>query len=252
MLTKYLLSAILFSCLSISAANSLAQNQAMEQLHVNGVKMKEDKTNQESKFLYKGLNRRILKDQNVISAIERVPRHLFVAEDYREEAYEDRALPLNQGQTISQPFIVALMTQEAKICANSKVLEIGTGSGFQAAVLAELGADVYTIELVPELAKEAKERLHNLGYNKIHLRHGDGTLGWQDEAPFDAVIITAAASKPPANLLSMLKDGGRMVIPIKEKDGGGENLTLLTKNGSSFSTENLGYVRFVPLVEKES
>ncbi len=194
-----------------------------------------------------GLNRITLKNQEVLDAMSRVPRHEFVPKEISDHAYEDRALPIGSGQTISQPFIVALMTQEARVTKGAKVLEIGTGSGFQSAVLAELGAHVFSIEIVPELAERARENLDRTGYKTVQVRTGDGWQGWQEEAPFDAILITAAAPTPPAKLLSQLANRGRMVIPIEQEEHEGEVLMWIERDGDDFVTNSLGPVKFVPL-----
>jgi protein-L-isoaspartate(D-aspartate) O-methyltransferase len=197
----------------------------------------------------KGLNRPEITNTSVLVAMSRVPRHMFVPEDLIDRAYEDRALPIGSGQTISQPFIVALMTQAANIKSGDKVLEIGTGSGYQAAVLAELGVTVFSIEIVPALSARARELLHNLNYgDKISLRVGDGYTGWEEEAPFDAILVTAAAPSPPKNLLTQLKDNGCLVIPVEDRDKNAENLLLFQRSGDDFISHNLGPVKFVPLI----
>ncbi|MGH7185866.1 MAG: protein-L-isoaspartate(D-aspartate) O-methyltransferase, partial [Pseudomonadota bacterium] len=151
---------------------------------------------------------------SVLEAMRRAPRHAFVPADMRELAYDDRPLPIGYGQTISQPYIVALMTDLLRLAPGDRALEIGTGSGYQAAVLAELGYQVYTIEIVPALAEQAAKRLSDLGYNAVHVREGDGYFGWPEAAPFDAIVVTAAAPQIPPPLLEQLKPGGRMIIPI--------------------------------------
>lgn len=189
-------------------------------------------------------------DPDVLAAIERVPRHRFVPEHLHEHAYDDRPLPIGQGQTISQPFVVALMTQALHLTPESKVLEIGTGSGYQAAILAELADEVYTVEVRPELQERARRILDALGYANIHYRVGDGWMGWPEEAPFDAIIVTAAAPEWPQALIRQLAEGGRMVIPVGENDWN-QTLWLLTKLDDSLIKESLGPVRFVPLIKPE-
>jgi len=183
----------------------------------------------------------------VMTALEKVPRHAFVAEEWLAHAYDNRPLPIGYGQTISQPYIVALMTELAGVDSDSRVLEIGTGSGYQAAILAELAAEVYTIEIIPELAAAAKQVLENQGYGNIHPRQGDGYLGWPECAPYDAVLVTAAAPEIPPPLIAQLKPGGRLVIPVGEA-WYGQELMLLRKNsaGQVSKSEVLG-VMFVPL-----
>jgi protein-L-isoaspartate(D-aspartate) O-methyltransferase len=187
-----------------------------------------------------------IKDERVLQAMARVPRHEFVPEKHRTDAYDDGPLPIGHGQTISQPYIVALMTEEAKPRAEHRVLEIGTGSGYQAAVLAELVKEVYTIELVEALADEAKERLKRLGYKNVHTRAGDGYKGWPDAAPFDAVVVTCGADHVPDPLFEQLKPGGVLVIPVG-KTQAEQSLLAITKDAKGGrTTRDLGPVRFVP------
>ncbi|MBP9561033.1 MAG: protein-L-isoaspartate(D-aspartate) O-methyltransferase, partial [Syntrophorhabdaceae bacterium] len=155
-----------------------------------------------------------IRDRRVINAMLKVKRHLFVEPSLMDKAYDDHPLPIGEGQTISQPFIVALMTEALGLKGDEKVLEIGTGSGYQAAVLAEIAKEVYTIEVNKNIYDMASRRLKELGYDNIKVRHGDGYVGWKDYAPFDAIIVTAAARHIPPPLLEQLKDGGRLVIPL--------------------------------------
>ncbi len=183
----------------------------------------------------------------VIAAMGRVERHEFVPEALRARAYEDRPLPIGYGQTISQPYIVALMIDLLEPAAGDRVLEIGTGSGYQAAVLAELGLEVYSIEIVPELGDEAAARLDRLGYDKVATRVGDGYYGWPERAPFDGLVVTAAAGHVPPPLIEQLKPGGRMVIPVGEPYRV-QHLVLVTKSADgSLRSRQLLPVRFVPL-----
>ncbi len=183
----------------------------------------------------------------VIAAMGRVERHEFVPEALRARAYEDRPLPIGFGQTISQPYIVALMTDLLEPAPGDRVLEIGTGSGYQAAVLAELGLEVYSIEIVPELGDEAAARLDRLGYDKVATRVGDGYDGWPERAPFDGLVVTAAAGHVPPPLIEQLKPGGRMVIPVGEPFRV-QRLVLITKAADgSLRSRQLLPVRFVPL-----
>lgn len=186
-------------------------------------------------------------DPRVLAALRRIPRHRFVPAGQRERAHEDNALPLGDGQTISQPYIVALMTAAAAIKPGDKVLEIGTGSGYQAALLAELGAHVFTIERLPTLASAAASLLHEVGYREIQTRIGDGTRGWPEEAPFDAILATAAPSEIPRALTEQLAEGGRLVIPVGQ-DPLPQNLVRVTRRGGHFEEEVLLPVRFVPLI----
>jgi protein-L-isoaspartate(D-aspartate) O-methyltransferase len=188
-----------------------------------------------------------IRNEKVLQAMRRVPRHEFVPDDLRKYAYEDGPLPIGQGQTISQPYIVAFMTEVVDPKLPHKVLEIGTGSGYQAAVLAELVAEVYTIELLPALADKAKERLKQLGYKNIKVRQGDGYLGWKEEAPFDAVVVTCGADHVPKNLFEQLKPGGKMIIPVGESPTN-QWLRIITKGPKGERQEkDLLPVRFVPL-----
>jgi protein-L-isoaspartate(D-aspartate) O-methyltransferase len=183
----------------------------------------------------------------VMAAMGRVPRHEFVPEDLRRHAYDNRPLPIGLGQTISQPYIVALMTDLLECGRDAKVLEVGTGSGYQAAVLAELVGHVYTIEIVPELGESARRILERLDYRNVTVRVGDGYLGWPEEAPFDGIIVTAAPAEIPPPLIEQLKPGGRMVIPVGEP-WTGQNLLVLEKHpDGTLARKNVLPVAFVPL-----
>jgi protein-L-isoaspartate(D-aspartate) O-methyltransferase len=183
---------------------------------------------------------------DVIRSMKTVPRHKFVLEEYIDYAYQDHALPIGYGQTISQPYIVALMTELLDLKDGDKVLEIGTGSGYQAAILEELGyVDVYTIEIVPELAERAAKTLKETGYTDVHVKQGDGYYGWEEFAPYDAIIITAAPDHLPAPLIDQLKDGGVLVIPIGPP-GGYQTLWRFYKEGDDLKAYNYGGVIFVP------
>jgi len=185
-----------------------------------------------------------VKDSLVLAAMRKVPRHLFVPERYRGEAYADHPLPIGHGQTISQPYIVAYMTEALGLKGNEKVLEIGTGSGYQAAVLAEIVDSVFTIEIIPELARSAEQRLKNLGYRNVFVRCGDGYKGWPEHAPFDAIIVTAAPDHIPQPLVNQLKGGGRMVIPVGSMF---QELVLVVKRKEGIEKHPLLPVRFVPM-----
>ena len=184
-------------------------------------------------------------DPHVISAMKKVPRERFVPENLRHYAYSDGPVPIGYGQTISQPYIVALMTQELRVNPNDKVLEVGTGSGYQAAVLAEIGCQVYTIEIIEPLAKSAEERLKELGYTNVKVKVGDGYLGWQEYAPFDRIIVTCAPKEVPQPLIDQLADGGIMVIPVGPE--GFQYLYRIKKQGGIVETERITAVSFVPL-----
>ncbi|MFH0841838.1 MAG: protein-L-isoaspartate(D-aspartate) O-methyltransferase [Bacteroidota bacterium] len=181
----------------------------------------------------------------VLNAMKEVPRHLFIPDEYLDEAYNDYPLPIGYGQTISQPFIVAYMTEAVRPTGRKKALEIGTGSGYQAAVMAEIVDSVYTIEIVPELAKESAERLKSLGYDNIICKYGDGYKGWEEYAPFDIIVVTAAPEKIPKPLIDQLAEGGRLIIPVGTA-GAVQDLVLVTKSNGKTETRRLSFVRFVP------
>lgn len=183
----------------------------------------------------------------VLGALERVPRELFVDPAFLDQAWEDRALPIAAGQTVSQPFIVAFMTQALELTDRTKVLEIGTGSGYQAAILARIARRVYTVERHPELLQVAESRFAQLKLHNLHTRHGDGWKGWAEQAPFEAIIVTAAASEPPAALIEQLGDGGRLVVPIGNTSDV-QSLVRFRRHGDEIEEQKLLDVRFVPLV----
>jgi len=190
--------------------------------------------------------KRGVRNPQVLRALEKVERPLFVPDSLREEAYTDGPLPIGYGQTISQPYIVAFMTEALKVDSGDKVLEVGTGSGYQAAILAEIVKEVYTIEILGPLAESAQERLKRLGYQNIFVKHGDGYKGWSEYAPFDAIIVTAAPNEIPEELLKQLKAGGRMVIPIGSFY---QELYRITKTEKGILEEKLLPVRFVPMIK---
>jgi protein-L-isoaspartate(D-aspartate) O-methyltransferase len=185
-----------------------------------------------------------VKDSRVLSAMRKVERHRFVPEEYLNSAYSDQPLPIGEGQTISQPYIVALMTELLELKGDEKVLEIGTGSGYQAAILAELAKEVYTIEIVESLASTAKKRLSELGYQNIKVRAGDGYLGWPEAALFDAIIVTAAPDHIPKPLIEQLKEGGRMVVPVGTHT---QELKKIVKRSGKVVTTDIVPVIFVPM-----
>lgn len=185
-------------------------------------------------------------DIAVLEAMRTVPRHEFVTEDYLDQAYADHPLPIGFGQTISQPYIVALMTETLQVEAGDKVLEIGTGSGYQAAVLVEMDLEVYTVEIIPELAERARDDLEQHGYDNAEVLAADGYFGWEEHAPYDAIIVTAAPDHLPLPLTQQLKEGGRLVIPIGPI-GAVQTLWLFEKIEGELEATNLGAVRFVPL-----
>ena len=189
-----------------------------------------------------------IRDKRVLGAMLKVRRHLFVPEPYREWAYIDGPLPIGERQTISQPYIVALMTELLELSPNDKVLEIGTGSGYQAAILAELSDSVYTIEILRPLADRAQQILDSLGYEWVNIRHGDGYAGWPEEAPFDAIIVTAAPPEVPPALVEQLDEGGRMVIPVGTD---WQELLLIQKVDSQIVERSVAPVRFVPMIHDD-
>jgi protein-L-isoaspartate(D-aspartate) O-methyltransferase len=187
-----------------------------------------------------------IRQPRLLEAFRRVPRHFFVPADLQEQAYTDHPLPIGSGQTISQPYIVALMTERLHLQGHERVLEIGAGSGYQTAILAEMALEVFSVERVPELLSAASDRLARLGYLNIHLTHGNGSLGWPAHAPYEAVVVTAAAPEVPEPLLSQLADGGRMVIPIGPPEG--QMLVVVEKRGGLVRREDIATCVFVPLV----
>ena len=186
-------------------------------------------------------------DTRTLAALGKVERHRFVPPEAAALAYADHPLDIGDGQTISQPYIVAVMTEAIRLRGGEKVLEIGTGSGYQSAVLAEMGAQVYTMEIVPALARRARATLRQLGYVSVEVREGNGWAGWPEEAPFDAIVVTAAPPTVPEALKSQLRDGGRLVIPVGDDV---QELLLLTRHGARFEERRLLMVRFVPLVSR--
>jgi len=193
------------------------------------------------------LRREGIKDTRVLAALERVPRERFVPAAFQDQAYANRALPIASGQTVSQPYVVALMTEAARIGPGDRVLEIGTGSGYQAAVLAELAGEVYSIERHAELLAGAHRVLDAIGYSNLRTRVGDGMAGWPEAAPFDAILVTAAAEEIPGALAAQLKEGGRLILPLGRHQGS-QRLMRLVRRGQVLEPEELCEVRFVPLL----
>jgi protein-L-isoaspartate(D-aspartate) O-methyltransferase len=192
------------------------------------------------------IRQRGVTDQDVLAAMAAVPRHEFVSDDLQNQAYADHPLPIGYGQTISQPYIVALMTELLELKKTDRVLEVGTGSGYQAAILSKIVAEVYTVEIIEALAREASQRLARLGYDNVHATQGDGYYGWQEHAPYDAIIVTAAPDHIPQPLVQQLKEGGRMVVPVGPP-GGYQELWKITKKGTKTVKRNITGVLFVPL-----
>jgi protein-L-isoaspartate(D-aspartate) O-methyltransferase len=188
-----------------------------------------------------------IQDERVLDVMNRLPRHLFVPEAIKHQAYKDNALPIASNQTISQPFIVARMTELLELTPSSRVLEIGAGSGYQTAVLASIAGKIFAIERIPNLAAEAQERLQKLGFHNVTLRCADGTNGWEVYAPFDGILVAAGSPELPQPLLAQLKIGGRLVIPIGQ-DPKTQNLIRVTRTANGFQTEDFGACSFVPLI----
>jgi protein-L-isoaspartate(D-aspartate) O-methyltransferase len=233
---------VILLCVAIVFLQSLVFSQA-------AAAYDEDRLTRERNRLVDFLETCGISDPEVLCAMRTVPRHRFVLDADTYHAYVDIPLSIGYGQTISQPYIVALMTELLTVDAGSKVLEIGTGSGYQAAVLAEIVDEVYTIEIIPELAERSARLLAELGYTNIRTMSADGYYGWESEAPFDAIIVTAAPASIPYPLIQQLKDGGRIVIPVGPA-GATQTLWRVTKSGDSIDMENWGYVRFVPMLRK--
>jgi protein-L-isoaspartate(D-aspartate) O-methyltransferase len=193
------------------------------------------------------LQARDIYDPVVLAAMRKTPRHEFISAEFADSAYDDCALPLTMGQTISQPYIVAFMTQALELRGAERVLEIGTGSGYQAAILAEIVSEVYTVEIISQLQEQAAAMAARLGYRNIHLRTGDGSMGWPEYAPFDRIIVTAAPEDAPQSLIDQLKEGGRMIIPLGKIS---QDLVIITKEKSCITRRTTIPVRFVPMTGK--
>ena len=200
-----------------------------------------------NKMIEEQLKPRNIKSEAVLAAMKKAPRHLFIPENMQSSAYDDSPLPIGLGQTISQPYIVAFMTEMLEIEPKMKILEIGTGSGYQAAVLAFLECEVYSVELLQELALRAQKILSELNLTNVHVKCGDGYSGWPEEAPFDAIIVTAAPEKIPEKLIEQLKEGGKMILPVGEVHSV-QILKIITKKGEKLIERDLLPVRFVPMV----
>lgn len=207
----------------------------------------EEKFTQQRQALVETVRSQGIKSKQVLDALLKVPRHRFVAPTYQHRAYENRPLPIGYGQTISQPFIVAYMTEAAEIAPGEKVLEIGTGSGYQAAILAELAKEVFTIEIIPELAENSRNLLAQLGYKNVNVRAGNGYLGWPEEAPFDAIIVTAAPDKVPQTLVDQLAVNGKMVVPV---GSGYQEMVIISRTQKGVVERKTIPVLFVPMTGK--
>lgn len=204
---------------------------------------------QRQRMVEQQLKPRGIKDERVLAAMAKVPREEFIPLDARVDAYEDGPLPIGYDQTISQPYVVAFMTEQLRPKQSDRVLEIGSGSGYQAAILAELMAEVYTVEIVPPLGKTAEATLQRMGYKNVHIKVGDGYRGWPEEAPFDAIIVTCAPEKVPQPLVDQLKEGGRMVIPVGERFA--QQLYLFEKKNGQLKESVTLPVRFVPMLRSK-
>jgi len=223
---------LLFGCVLLLASTASSQGDPFSQ--------------KRQLMVERDLKGRGIRDPRVLGAMAKVPRHLFVDPSYQKQAYADHPLPIAEGQTISQPYVVALMTEAIKPQPTDRVLEIGTGSGYQAAVLAELVKEVYTIEIRKPLAETAERRLRDLGYVHVKVRYGDGYFGWEEYAPFDAILITASANHIPPPLIKQLKEGGRLILPLGSTLYY-QVLTLATKVKAGLDVRELGSVVFVPM-----
>ncbi len=226
------ISFLLFLCALFSTSNLSAQDPYAEK--------RQEMVNHD-------LKARGIKDKKVLEVMARLPRHLFVDRSLRSTAYADHPLPIGEGQAISQPYVVALMTEALKLKSSDRVLEIGTGSGYQATVLAEIVKEVYTVEIRKSLAETATQRLSNLGYKNVKVRLGDGYLGWEEYAPFDAIIITASVNHIPPPLINQIKEGGRLILPLGSTVYQ-QTLTLVTKEKGELNIEQMGPVVFVPMI----
>jgi protein-L-isoaspartate(D-aspartate) O-methyltransferase len=208
--------------------------------------MKSNYTEERKSMVNTQIKSRGIKDVQVLEAMEKVRRHVFVPGNMIKYAYNDEPLPIGKGQTISQPYIVAYMTEVLQLTSEGKVLEVGTGSGYQAAVLAEIAGEVFTVEIIDELSKNAQEVLQSEGYTNIHFRVGNGAYGWEEKAPFDAIMVTAAPPEIPRALQGQLKIGGRMIVPVGDAF---QELVLIVREKRRFRKKKLLPVRFVPLVK---
>lgn len=208
-----------------------------------------ERENERQKMIAEQLAGRNIRDERVLHAMAAVPRHFFVPSDLNGQAYDDNALPIEEQQTISQPYIVALTAEALQLNGHERVLEIGTGSGYAAAVLGQLAAEVWSVERFRSLAETAAQRLHNLGYDNVHVGVGDGTQGWPEHAPYDAIAVAAAGPRVPRSLVDQLAIGGRLVMPVGNRDE--QWMVRVTRTASGLHEQRLGPVRFVPLVGRE-
>lgn len=241
----FFLLSILFIILVIQKIGNNKRESQMEKEAVKEVVI-DEYIDVRNRMINNHLKGRDITNKKVLEVMTSVPRHKFVPENLVSRAYDDNPLPIGYGQTISQPYIVALMTQSLDLDKDDKVLEIGTGSGYQAAILGEIVKEVYTIEIIKELAESAEERLKNFGYENIKVKNEDGYFGWKEYAKFDKIIITTAANHIPPPLLEQLKDNGKLIIPLGSTLRF-QTLTLVTKKGDEIETEFITDVRFVPM-----
>lgn len=251
------LSLVLGACLGVGAPltpDELPATSAPDQNHATQAEATAQDRNpyaRERRELIEEIRDWGIRDERVLQAIGNTPRHQFVPVEFIDQAYANHPLPIGYGQTISQPFIVALMTRELDLEAGDKVLEIGTGSGYQAAVLAEIGVEVFTVEIIAPLSDQARERMESLGYQRVQVRNADGYWGWEEEAPFDAIIVTAAPDHVPQPLIQQLAVGAVMVVPIGPPGGYQELWRITRVSEDQIESESLGGVRFVPLVRED-
>lgn len=242
LMAVFLLVIVLVAC----SAEEPPMDTPTQEIEITSSATPDSYTETRSRMVDEQIEARGVSDPAVLNAMRATPRHEFVLDRYLDQAYDDHPLPIDYGQTISQPYIVALMTEMLGVQAGDRVLEIGTGSGYQAAVLAEMDIEVYTVEIIPELAEQAQARLSTLGYSNVHTLNADGYFGWEEHAPYDAIIVTAAPDHLPQPLISQLVDGGRLVIPIGPI-GAVQTLWIFERVGDEVEATNLGAVRFVPL-----
>ena len=245
---RFLAVPLIYSCLLICSGGCFTDGQQATQKDQSPMSSPEipEFTRLRERMVRDQLRARNISDPRVLAAMLKVPRHEFVSTELARSAYDDGALPLDLGQTISQPYIVAFMTQALELRGTERVLEIGTGSGYQAAILAEIVPEVYTIEILPHLEERATAVLGRLGYRNIHFRVGDGYMGWPEHAPFDRIIVTAAPEEVPEPLLQQLKRTGKLVMPLGS--GGSQRLARVTRVGTRWQIEDCGEAEFVPLV----
>lgn len=239
---------LLFAPCALRSAKTIRNRAAMGQDKPNNQTPDNEFAEKRQIMVASQIRRRGIKDERVLAALEKVPRHLFVPVRYQRQAYSDEPLPIGMNQTISQPYIVAYMVDQLQLNGSERVLEIGAGSGYQTAVLAELSRRVFTIEIIPQLARQAKKIIAQLGYKNVEFRTGDGYLGWPEAAPFDAIIVSAAPLAIPTLLIEQLAPGGRMIVPVGEDQ---QDLVFLLHTGERVEQFRKIPVRFVPMIRKK-